>query len=553
MSNRSLFFLLMICWVSVSPDFISPLCAQKDKNGQTGGEAGPLAQTGNKKKGAKTEEITLSNITDVPYIGIAQVLDSVSDLSRSFALYQLFLDRPIIRQGVTLPPVLIDYPFAAPYAISGIVSPTGTLIKFYEKGKKVAEHSLAGDDWQSIWVKVSAWLNGQPLTLGKKEKVEVDEGAPFDMPRYTPIEEMLPGRDMKIKIPDVDIITRTDYLNPWSMSYKQSQEDPRRLLRHVYGNYSSFDENSIYFFKGVDVPTDAQNAARALALPLYRTPRPALQYLGTLKYLEEKNDPGAAFQACLAALSSSDDIFVGPQEQSLLREKAFLKMAQLQRMISPARKRTHSLFQFAAKLNEVYNKDTLAIGESKRYYAAIDPLKEQLKKTEAMANKVRSTRLIGAINAAGSFMGGVSASLGGASQSISQSYMNLMQNTMNQTLMVTNTMRSRVRELFEGIDRSVNASSFLAGQELEADFGKPLVAAEVYYHLTRHPELMKEPLAEYASDKPKLYKMLREFYLGKFPEKALANVYEHFALLERTILNYECRGITIPEKTLKQF
>ncbi|MFM7671942.1 MAG: hypothetical protein ACKO6Q_05040 [Bacteroidota bacterium] len=514
---------------------------------------GPAALIDKFKKPKPAERLTLANIGEQPYIGIGEIQDSATGMSRSFALYELLRDRPIIREGVTLAPVFIDYPFGVPYAISGQFRPSGVLLKFYENGKKVAERTFKPNDWQMIWIKVSDWMGGQPLVLGKKEKVEVDEGSAFDLPKFTPIAELLPGAEMVIKVPDYKVVPKFEYISVGVFGGKRGLENPYEHVKNVYGNYSKFKESELYFFDGTDVPYEAKKAARTIALPLYRTPRPALQYVGTEKYFTEQKDYGAAFQTCLATLSSSDDIFIGPQEQALIREKTFEKMARAQVSISSDRKYTESLFLLASKLNGTYSKDTISLSESKKYYDAIQPLKKQLTSAEQMAMKIRSTRTIGIINAAGAFTGAMASSIGGASSAASQPYINLMQTTMNNTFSTTSAMNEKLRDLFEGIDDNINSKSFLAGKELEADFGKPLVAAEVYYHLSRHPTLMKATLTEYASDKPQLNKLIKEFYVAKDPAKALVNLYNHFALIERQVLNFETRGMAVPTTISSKF
>ncbi len=505
------------------------------------------------KKPKSGPRLTLSTISEgQPYIGISELQDTLTGMSRSFALYDLLQERPILRNGDLLMPVLIDYPFAAPYAISGVISSAGSLLKFYERGKKVAEHSFSGDDWGTVWGKVNTWLGGQPLVLGKKEKIEVEEGSSFHILRHTPIRELMPGADMAIKVLDHKVIVTTSNLNldPW---FRNTPDDPYEHLRKVYGTYFSYDEKELYFFDGGDVPDDAKKAARPFVFPLYRTPRPAMQYIGTEGLFQKEKDLGAAYQACLSTLSSSDDIYIGPQEQALIRQRAFLRMAQLQKAISPDRKQTESLFLFASRVNGIYATDMLSIADSKKYYDALTPLKEQLTKTTDMAYKIKGARFQGIMGAAGAFMGGMGSSMGGASQSISQSYLSMMQSTLNQTLNTTSVMQQKINDLFRGMDRNVNSKSFLAGQGLEVDFGKPLVAAEVFYHLTRHPELLKDPLGEYSADKPQLYKLLREFYLGKKPATVIPKIYEQFVFIEQAVLNYEGRNKTVPQSVLDKF
>lgn len=499
------------------------------------------------------EHFSLSNIGKLPYIGIGEITDSATGMSKSFALYQLLRDRPVIREGVTLAPVLIDYPFGAPYAISGVFGSSGVFLKFYTNGKKVAEHKFKTNDWQRIWIKISDWLDAQPLVLGKKEKVDVDEGTAFELSKFTPVAELLPGAEMVIKIPDHKVVPKFEYITVGVFGEKKGLEDPYEHMKNVYGNYSKFNEDELYFFGGADIPYEAKTAARAIALPLYRTPRPALQYIGTEKYFAEKGDWGAAYQTCLATLSSSDDIFIGPQEQALIREKAYEKMARIQIAIAASRKYTEELFLFAAKINGTYSKDTLSFSESKKYYDAIQPLKDQLTTAENMALKIRSTRIVGIVNAASAFTGALSSTIGGASQAVSQPYMNLMQNTMNNTMAVTNAMGAKLDNLYKDFAENLDAKSFQAGQDLEVDFGKPLVAAELYYHLNRHPAIIKSSLLQYSSNKPLLKKLVNEFYSKNDNRKVLEDLYKHIALMESQILNFESRGMAIPPAILNKF
>lgn len=495
---------------------------------------------------------TLSTIGESVYIGIGTLLDSLSGMSRSFALNDLLLYHPIKRGGQPLYPVLVDYTFTAPYAVSGIVGINTTTLRVYEKGKKVNEFILPANDWQALWFRLNDWIGGDPLVLKKKEKIEIYEGEPFAYLRHTPISEFMPGKEMEIKMYNPGQLTETQHLNR-SLINRKELDDPYAYLREVFGRFSVFKEKELFFFDSRDVPEDAKNAARSFTTPLFRTPRPALQYLDAGSILKEKKDWGAAFQSCLATLASTDEIFVGPQEQALIREKTFQQMAELQISISPNRKSTESLFRFAAYLNGIYARNAVAASESDKYYRALDPLKQQLNKTTEMAYKIKGARFQGAMGVVGAFAGGLGASIGGASQSISQSYLTLMETTMKETFDITSQMRTKMNSLFSGMDRSVNATSFLAGQELQMDFGKPLIAAEVYFHLSRHPDLMKEPLGEFAADKPKLYKLLREFYVGKNPSEVIPKIYLQLVFIEQTILNYEGRNFIVPDSMLEKF
>ena len=64
---------------------------------------------------------------------------------------------------------------------------------------------------------------------------------------------------------------------------------------------------------------------------------------------------------------------------------------------------------------------------------------------------------------------------------------------------------------------------------------------------------MKEPLGEFAADKPKLYKLLREFYVGKNPSEVIPKIYLQLVFIEQTILNYEGRNFIVPDSMLEKF
>ncbi len=88
------------------------------------------------------------------------------------------------------------------------------------------------------------------------------------------------------------------------------------------------------------------------------------------------------------------------------------------------------------------------------------------------------------------------------------------------------------------------------------EIGKSFLAGEVYYYLSTQPEVVKNVLLSYSSDKPKLKGLIETFYEKKqFSNETLAlnKIFLQMSEIEAKILNTEVRNIQLTEKLKSTF
>jgi hypothetical protein len=84
------------------------------------------------------------------------------------------------------------------------------------------------------------------------------------------------------------------------------------------------------------------------------------------------------------------------------------------------------------------------------------------------------------------------------------------------------------------------------------DQGKPLTPGEIAYLLLKAPITTQRILNVFATDRPKLKTLLNKYYQSK-TDTNLESLFQYFNDYESKVVNYECRGLTIPQKVSAEF
>lgn len=498
-----------------------------------------------KKSSKRKNHFTISSISSRPYLGIGMVLDSATNLSRSFALFELMQKNLIIVEKDTLFPVMIDYQFTAPYAVTGVFGETSVKLKLYKNGKKFKEVT-AGKDWKDIYGKIAVeFTAGNKYKLASKIKL-VDEGVQENL-SLKRINECLPGR-IQLLVPHSECVdTMRNYANVKFFKSREAYNDVKTL----YGRFAFNNENKLFFFKNVNVPGNLKGSVRSLVFPQHKSLIPAMTYISCGSLLAEQQDAGASLNSYLSALVASNTVLASPFERALVRKIAFGKISATHKLLSDKRQHTSSLFLLGAAMNDAYLRSGEAMSQRNKYYESIDEVSQLCIQAESKAREIRSQKTYGGIMALISAAGAV-ATASTTDNSVSDAYMSQAETYLTVSFDQADQVSLALNQQYQGVESKIDASSFVTSDGSTLELGRPLLAGEVYYYLASSPELVKDVLLSYAADKPRLSLLLYNFYYQK-DKTILDEIFMQMSEIEARVLNNEIRNIGLSDKLLSSF
>lgn len=500
-------------------------------------------QTGNK---GDDPVLTISNGLNRPHLAIGIIADSVTSLSRTYAMYEIFKKNPLIINGDTLYPLITDYHFNTFYAIRGYCNESGFTLKISKGGNKFKEIKVA-DDWKAVYNAVArALLNDENAEVAARVKAP-DEGG-VDKVNSRKIRNCMPGT-IDIDVPRNTILdTFSSYVNVAYYNPKNSFE----TLKKLYGKYITSDEKDLFFFRNNQVPSGLKTAARPLVFPLSNSLMPCLTYLSVAKQLEEEQDLGAAANALQSCLMTSNKLLASNLEKSLIRSIAFNEMSKLQQVISDKRILSTALFALGAKLNSVYTASAEATEARKKYYDGIAEVEKLCTAAEKKAFEIRGQKRFGGFMALTAAAGSV-ATISAYDNTISNSFMDQATTYLTTSMDAATQVSNALQQQFAGINDKIDAGSALTSDASKAELGKSFLAAEVGYYLLASPLAVKDVLYNFAADKLKCKELLDAFYSINQSAANLQPLLIYFTEMEKNILNYEVRNIAVPANIISAF
>ncbi len=498
------------------------------------------------KKSEVNIPYTLSTISGKPYLGIGLIIDSATNLSRSFALFELFQHNLVTRDADTLYPVMIDYPFTAPYAITGIFNDKNVKLKIYKNGKKIKEIT-ALNNWKNIYSEVAKVVtDNKDFNISSKFKT-VGEGL-VDNVDARKIKNCMPG-SMELQIPYSKIV---DTLRRYATIRYYQSANPYTNNKELYGKYSAYNENKLFFFRSGDIPYNLKDAAKPIVFPLYKSLIPCLTYLSSGKQLANENDYGASLNSYYSALVSANNILASPFERALVREITYREINHAHKLLSSSRVHSASLFQLGSDLNKAYLNSDVAKTEREEYYNNIQKIEELCTKAEDKAKEIRGQKRIGGILAAISYAGALT-STSAYDNTTSDALMSQAETYFTSSMNQASIVRDALTEQYRNIEDKIDAGSFITSDGTQIETGRSFLAGEVYYYLSNHPELVRNTLLSFASDKPKLLNLIQAFYSGQNTDTTLNDIFSHISEIEAKIVNAEVRNIPLTAKVLSTF
>lgn len=483
-------------------------------------------------------------------IAIGNVLDSLTNLSHSFAVYELFRLNPLIKDETdTLKPVLFDYHLGHAYGITGTFNSQDNEFRIYANGKKITEIKTS-KSWRELFKQLSEPFVEQGYTRPRRF-VSVREGT-VDKIGEKSIGECFPG-SVTYQVPATSKLTALE--NHIALDYIRVRDsrDLYNTARETYGAYSTYKENDIFFFRNADVPYDLKEIAKPLVYPSYRTMNPTLNYLATGTALAEAGDYGPALNALHAALYTSNKVIASPLERALIRKTAYSEISTINLTGLVGRKNMADLYDFAAQLNDAYvNSDTASM-QKQEYYEGVSKISGICVPAESKAKEIRGTKRLGGFLAAASTAGAF-ASVSPYDNSVSDAMLQQASQTLTQYNAEASATSQLLAEQFEDIDERIHSETFIVGDDAITEIGKPLVALEVAYYLARYPNIVRSALMSYATDKPRLKTLLDQFYAtSNDRQQLLFEVVKQVAEIESIVVNMEVRGKSIPARAKQAF
>ena len=514
------------------------------------------------------------NIINKPHLGIGLILDSMTSISRSYAVYELFQKKPMVVNNDTLFPVIVDYHFNSTFAIRGYCSPSSFKLKISKNGSKFKEIETK-NNWDSVYNGIYRCLNEGVDVLPKMKRITIKESkmANVESPGNDFVKHSIAGcfpGYLKINVPQhsiIDTFGRSDWgFIPASnrkkkvanISYYETN-NTYVTLKELYGKYHISDENALFFFRNWDVPYKLRETVKPLVFPLSSSLMPCLSYLSLAKILQEDRDFLASSNALQSCLMTSNKIIASSKEKALIRSIAFAELGEVNLKISDSRSHVKELFQLGSELNRAYVISLKADTLQKKYYKNIDEIREFSVDAEKQAKIIRDEKIAGMVGAVGTLATMTAVVASGAplvdnASSIIQSMSNQTIANFKNDLQAANEVSNALEKQFENIDEMVNANSFITDEDTKVDLDKTFIAGEVGYYLSTSPELVKNALYEYAIDKKKLKYLLDDFYKKGEPQlNHIKELMMHFSYIEKTILSFEIRGKVLPKEVYSKF
>ncbi|HTB53219.1 MAG TPA: hypothetical protein VK718_10645 [Ferruginibacter sp.] len=493
------------------------------------------------------KDFTISTIGKRNFIGIGQIFDSATNMSRSFAFYELFRNNLLANGTDTLFPVMVDYQFNAPYAITGTSADGQFNIILYRRGVKLKE--ITADSWQAVYAAIEEALNNDDHYTCPPKFKAVNEGV-VDNIDARKIKDCLPGY-MELPVPYNDILdTLSNYLK---LKYYHSANN-YIALRDLYGKYSKYKEDKLFFFRNENIPSNLKEAARPFVFPLYKSLIPCITYLSSGKKLADSADLGGAINCYYSSLNTANNVLASLYDRAFIRYLTFEEIAKVHILISNVRIYTSQLFQLGANMNQAFINSSIAQGQRSDYYGNVDKVKDLCTKAEETARQIRGQKRIGGLLAAMSLAGSI-ATANPYDNTASNAYLDQSKNYINSSMAQADQVSEVLNQQYANIEDKINAQDFFATDgSTVIELGKPYVSAEVYYYLNNYPDLVKDVLLSFANNKPKLRSLLNTFYSGKKATSTLEDIYSQFVDIEKKAIKYEVRNMSpIPKNVVLKF
>lgn len=481
--------------------------------------------------------ICLNSLTAGTKLGIGVVVDSTSNMSRSFALYELLKRNPLINAGDTLTASLTEYfPYATPFGITGIINKSTSQFKIFKQGKKYKEINTTSD-WKNIYFKIAAVMAefGYQTTVAFKT---VDEGSMMNLGSGR-IYNFMPG----LITYEIPFSPPMDSLKKEIQIEYKSKVSPFESAREVYGSFITYKENDIFFFKNSNVPKEMRDAVLPLVYPRYNSLYPTLIYMADGYNLSNSNN-AASMNLFFSALNSSNRLLASKYEKAKIRKMIFEELGKQYSRLK--RSQTSSLFTLASELNKSYYKSNDGKSEKMDFKLNMGNVTSMAQEAENAARMIRAANWQKGISAANAAIAEISYASQGNKAGVDASSKQL-QLALTEYGKQTSQARAMLDQKFKDIDKKINADYFISGEDTETGYMRHLITPEVNYFLVLSSSAVKSVMETYAADKPKLKTLIADYYITPEPlnQIKLKKLITYLDGWEREVINLEIRNLPV--------
>jgi len=480
-----------------------------------------------------------------PILGIGIIKDEISQMNRSFALYEAMEDLKITK---TKTPIagMIDFQMNNKYSIIGKTIGNQFMGTIYKDGK-TDNQIIASLNWKEIANQIKEYLSKENIQIDGKVQ-NVKEGSSLDFPANE-IVSLFP-KTLPIKIANLDVFQSSmNYFNLKEVKDKNSIETSKEL----FGNYIETDKKDIFFFKNKEVPDNLKMAIEPIVLPLYETVIVPIKYIDYGASFEKINNLYAASQSYTSSLYSSAKLNASAFEKSILRKTAFEKLANLQDKISDKRQEMKQIYLLGTMINDAFINSEKGKEIYNEYYTNLGEVAKLCATAEQKAKEIRSQKRVGGfmaiLNTAQSALTADLSNLETVNSLTTQATDNFKQAFANaQQLSVA------LHDKYEGIETQIKAENFIS-DGIEIDTGNSLLITDLFFMISTIPNEVETILSDYAKGKPKLQALLFKYFhtKSKNKEELLNKIVSHIAKIEAIATNFEVRKIPISEKAKVEF
>lgn len=478
-------------------------------------------------------------------IGIGLIADNQTKLSKSFAFSELFEKNPILLDSKIISNEIVDYVYTSYFGIEGTVFENNVNLKFYKEGKKIKDIKC-NNDWETIYNSILTEIQkfGEYKSNGKFKNISEGKQADFYSRK---ILDNLPGK-LTIQVPENKIINLKS-INANIVKFKS--KNPSQEIKELFGKFSTTDLKDINVFKAPQVPESFKSSVKPLLFPISKTMTFSLKMLSYGGVFIEKKENNLALNCLYTALNNSKETISSTKEKATIKSFAFKNISDIY-SVTENKNEMSKLFALASDLNMDFSNSDVAQKEYDEYYTSIskvETLCENVENQLIMANNALTMKILSS----------VSSSLSASSSSFSDLGVDIssLTSSLSQTGSQGDAMQQSSTAFFNELSQTSNlvkAESFIIdGVDLKND--NNYVSNELLYYLMTNPLIIKPTLLEFSKDKPKLNKLLLNFYNSKETNKSklIQDIYVHFNKIEVITIGLESRNKVVEEKYKSNF
>lgn len=499
-------------------------------------------------------------------LGILPIIDSSSNLSQQFSIYQFLHDNPIVvNEKDTLHATITDTRTFTHFAISGFAGDKNYKLKIWQKDKMLGEVTYAFPDKQVVSYKdrlvYVAEQIGKTIGQGKYKMAEklnlkniIDQSdiITSESKKSTFIISLFPDTSTYY-VPSTGFIRNSElaYLNQ-RLSNKgfdignYTHIKGAQLVRAIYGQ----KDDRLFFLKNSTVPEQTKEQVKKLVQPSSRRLGAALSYIAIGLDSKSAGNLDLASSCFYSALLLSGNL------AGSMYEKAWIKRILYRNMAEIYKKRSQpvlsEMLDLAANLNDSFLKSSFSKLAHVQYYRNLEKL------AQSCATVEESVRMVQASKNSAIWLGlltvATTAGAKGGIENLSGTDIALISGQVGNTLETAD----RSIEALKDIARDISFDQVEDTDGTLIELNKLYLGREIVSHvvLRQDHETVAKQISNYADNKPNLHYHLEEVYAEDdklLRNQAINNLLAHLRMVETQGNLYESRGRQVPASKTEVF